>query len=1276
MRWFPAINFIEARLAQAHVFDQLHESITKLNQTPNQDNLLKVTQILDSLYVQHNLSLTNCNLNILNIAYKNYRSYATSVVIFNYLNLGERRLTYKTCEFDPSDFYREPVKLDEGNSSSSNSSSKSRNYSYYDFDSDYDDDDDYDDDYDDYDDEDKYEEMGEPYWQLENQLTSDDELKLFAITDQELKDNLSFNNDDYGRLCQIFCFEAYALQYTYDYFLEEKSFNSHWTETTFCDDRARSCLFKYDRFYYDAQLFETSNKSQTVAQWVQNQETASEQAFPTFKLNESAKLCYFQPMENSKDTFSWIKLCDLFIVHSCLVAFRRELYANITSFEVFKDFGTNQIDFNLDHFNQLREDAINAADNFNALYAQSLSCKASDPSLLFELSSACIMLFARISRFMDNLEYALYDLLEYEADINEDLNWNITCNFFNFYHTYLEMLKAFSNLTKNCVNALLPQDTSEISIAFSNLAQTYEQEVAQLPIRLYEACAPYSSCFEKIEDIQVKSFDFKNMLQNVFAYRHSLLNNHLPIVATACINDSCNIEYKDELQGLDFIEILHKVQILTNLRPLTYLDSFSLSMSTDDSVMVANCMTLAVDNINQLFIRVLKHLGPTKNYLAFDNWYKEDQELANLIYPKYQEILANENFKALITSHKKCFSLLKLIIEQIGLDGVSNDVLAKEPYYASLQSSITADFNELASEIAIDKENGPLGAALLLLAGELARMSSALINLQEHLPNEIVAIIDSNRVALADADSYGFKCSLHLMNLANYFLKVVMLKQLGQVDLANSLKDVILLQNYEALKRIAIDCYCYTNYETKEGFIKYMGYMTCIPAIVSNRFMKYMGDKNFKQATASIGQDSLLGLKAIKHLFALNAQEQDSNELNKYLNHPLLTSDLYEYLLAKSIAFINYGTMAVATELTTYICHTKTQKELKQHLDSINLVINAIKYIKQTKNIDSLPSTLSLLMSDPHKFQASVQELLELVCVLDATIKLLAPVSENCLSLNDNQVISPLINLLKDLLTNPSAVLASIDLNQDLDVAITEECSLFAQDSSYYQAFNGNRFNFICQNYDLKASADTQVQIFGNDLQEILDPSFLLGKLINKSTNFANKAVLNLIQKETSVLSQEELITGLGCDLTSLETSNTPDQDLNASLITEVLQHVALSKANTFKPKMLEAPSADKSQETAVETVADGAETKAKAKAKAPAKAKKDPAKKATAKADSEELESSKAKDPTKAKAKAKSASSKTKAAKADSLADKPQEAAVETVKAAAKAKSTSSKAK
>ena len=39
MRWFPAFNYIEARMAQAHLFDPLTESFAKFKQTPNEENL-------------------------------------------------------------------------------------------------------------------------------------------------------------------------------------------------------------------------------------------------------------------------------------------------------------------------------------------------------------------------------------------------------------------------------------------------------------------------------------------------------------------------------------------------------------------------------------------------------------------------------------------------------------------------------------------------------------------------------------------------------------------------------------------------------------------------------------------------------------------------------------------------------------------------------------------------------------------------------------------------------------------------------------------------------------------------------------------------------------------------------------------------------------------------------------------------------------------------------------------------------------------------------------
>ena len=693
MRWFPAFNYIEARMAQAHLFYPLTESFAKFKQTPNEETLSKITKVLDSLYVPHNLSLTKSDENNLIIAYKCYRSYASAVVIFNYLGLGTSRSNYiNNSEYSYLDFSHKPAQTEE-----------SKNYEY----------DDYEDD------------IGDPYdpysatlWNLDNMLTVEDELKLF--TDQELKDNLVFNNDLCGRLCQIFCFEAKELQYTYDYLLGERRDDDYWRYKTFYNESGRECVFEYDRCDKDHTFKRKSHVSPTVAQWAQEQATAQGQAAPVFKLNDETKLCYFQPMENSKDLLSWVKLCDLFVVHGFLVSFRREVYSKLTHFEVFKEekYGCTLRNLDANYYNQLREGAIEAANSFNELSAQANSSQASDPSFLQKLSTASIMLYARMSRYMDNLEYVLADVLEYERDINEEYSWNITCNFFNFFSTYLAMLDKLSQLTTSCVKAVLTHDTNEVCDCISNLAQTYEQEVAKLPIRLYEACAPYSSGFETDQDIKVENIDFKSILQKVFSYRNTLLNSHLPVAATISFKDNCpfinKISHASDYEGQDFSKTLYSIENYKDIEPLSYLDSFSLTMAIDDSVMLAHCLTLAVDNINQFFVRTLKHLGPTKNYMAFDNWYKEDRELAELIYPKYQELFTNSHFRDLIDSHKNCFSLLRIIIEHIGLDGVDADVLSKEPYYASLNDRISETLKAFTLEIRNNHCSEPLGTALAL----------------------------------------------------------------------------------------------------------------------------------------------------------------------------------------------------------------------------------------------------------------------------------------------------------------------------------------------------------------------------------------------------------------------------------------------------------------------------------------------------------------------------------------------------------------------------------
>ena len=1285
MRWFPAFNYIEARMAQAHLFDPLTENIAKFKQTPNEETLFKITQILDGLYVPHNLSLTKSNDNSLIIAYKRYRSYASAVVTFNYLGLGTSKDKYiNNSEYSYFDFSNKPVKTEE-----------SENYQY--------------DDYEDYDIEDPYDPYSATLWDLENNLTVEDELKLFNISDQELKDNLVFNNDPCGRLRQIFCSEAKELQYYYDYLLSERRNDIDWRTHTFDDDRVRERIFEYDHCDKDSTFSRRSNQSQTVEQWAQEQTTDKGQAAPVFKLNDETKLCYFQPMENSEDLLSWVKLCDLFVVHGCLVSFRRELYSKLTRFEVFKNerFGCTLRNFDVNYYNQLREDAIAAVNSFNELSAQVNSSQASDPSFLQKLSTASIMLYVRMSRYMDHFEYVLSDVLEYECDINDEYSWSITCNFFNYYSTYVAMLDKLSQLTTSCVKASLTHDTNEVCDSISNLAQSYEQEVAKLPIRLYEACAPYSSGFETAQDIQVKNIDFKSILQKVFGYRDTLLSSHLPIAAIVSFRDDCSltnkISHASDYEGQDFSKILYRIEDNKDIEPLSYLDSFSLTVPTDDSVMLAHCLTLAVDNINQFFIRTLKHLGPTKNYLAFDNWYKEDRELAELLYPKYQELLTNYNFRDLIYSHKNCFSLLRIIIEHKGFDGVDADVLSKEPYYASLNDGLSETIKAFTFEIRNNHFSEPLGAALVLLDDELVKLSNALINLQEDLPSEIQSILDSNTVVFSGVADYNFKKSLHLVNMARQFFNLMLLKQLNQVELANAARDVLLLNSYIALKRTALDCYCYANFETKESFIAHMAYISCVPAV------------------ANFTLPSMFGLEALKHLNALNGQANKSYDLNECLSYPMVKEGLNEYLLSQSLAVINYGTMAVACELAIYLCNAKTQKELKSSFDTINIVINAIKYIKQTKSIDYLISKLSIILSEPLHFRDLAQEVLELTQVLAATITLLAPVSARCQSLSDADVLQPLQKMLEDLLTDPLKVLSEMNLNQDLNKVE----SLFNKDSCYYQALSAEHFIESVRYYEYGPIGSLHCHIFGIEIAKLLSPTPNRVSPVlqdGRLTNCAKQSILNLLDKETSELNKEKLLKGLCCNLTTVPATTSSRTYATDSLLSQVLSFLAESKTNTFMlNKDMSDNKAHKADETLVyfalaedtvdtvktETkpdtsseqltqaenavVAAEADAKTDATPKAKAKSTRSKAKKAdTSSEDLAQAESAviaaetEGKADAKPKAKAKSTRSKAKKAdtssedlaQAESAAVADETAAKADTKPKAKAKSTRSKAK
>ena len=915
------------------------------------------------------------------------------------------------------------------------------------------------------------------------------------------------------------------------------------------------------------------------------------------------------------------------------------------------------------------------------------------------------MLYARMSRYMDHFEYVLSDVLEYECDINEEYSWSITCNFFNFYSTYVAMLDKLSQLTTSCVKASLTHDTNEVCDCISSLAQSYEQEVAKLPIRLYEACAPYSSGFETAQDIQVKNIDFKSILQKIFGYRDTLLSSHLPIAATVSFKDDCSfinkISHASDYEGQDFCKILYRIEDNKAIEPLSYLDSFSLTVPTDDSVMLAHCLTLAVDNINQFFIRTLKHLGPTKNYLAFDNWYKEDRELAELLYPKYQELLTNYNFRDLIYAHKNCFSLLRIIIEHKGFDGVDADVLSKEPYYASLNDTISETIKAFTFEIRNNHFSEPLGAALVLLDDELVKLSNALINLQEDLPSEIQSILDSNTVVFSGVADYNFKKSLHLVNMARQFLNLMLLKQLNQVELANAARDVLLLNSYIALKRTALDCYCYANFETKESFIAHMAYISCVPAV------------------ANFTLPSMFGLEALKHLNALNGQANNSYGINECLGYPMVKEGLNEYLLSKSLAVINYGTMAVACELAIYLCNAKTQKELKSSFDTINIAINAIRYIKQTKNIDYLIHKFSIILSEPLHFRELAQEVLELAQVLAATITLLAPVSARCQSLSDADVLQPLQKMLEDLLTDPLKVLSEMNLNQDLNKVE----SLFNKDSCYYQALSAEHFIESVRHYEYGPIGSLHCHIFGTEIAKLLSPTpNRVGPVLQdgRLTNCAKQSILNLLDKETSKLYGEKLLKGLCCNLTTVQATTSSRAYEIDSLLSQVLSSLAESKTNTFMlNKDMSDNKAHKADETLVyfalaedtvdtvktETkpdtssedlaqaenavIAAEADAKADAKPKAKAKAKSTRSKAKKADTSSDDLATAEnavvaSETEGKADAKPKAKSTRSKAKKADTSSDDlatAENAAVAAETAAKadarpKAKSTRSKAK
>ena len=480
---------------------------------------------------------------------------------------------------------------------------------------------------------------------------------------------------------------------------------------------------------------------------------------------------------------------------------------------------------------------------------------------------------------------------------------------------------------------------------------------------------------------------------------------------------------------------------------------------------------------------------------------------------------------------------------------------------------------------------------------ELVKLSDALVNLQEDLPSEIQSILDSNVVVFSGVADYNFKKSLLLVNMAKQFFNFLLLKQLNQVELANASRDVLLLNRYIALKRTALDCYDYANFETKEGFIEHMAYITCVPA-----------QGNFTLP-------SIFGLEALKHLNALNGQANNSYDIKECLGYPMVAEGLNECLLSKSLAVINYGTMAVACELAIYLCNAKTQKELKSYLDTINIAINAIKYIKQTKNISYLTSQLFTILSAPSHVRDLAQEVLELAQVLAATITLLAPVSARCQSLSDADVLQPLQKMLKHLLKNPLTVLSDMNLNQDLNkVDIYGELSLFNKESLYYPALSAEHFIESVRLYEYGPIGSLHCHIFGIELAKLLSPTpDRVSPLLRNGrlTNCAKQPILNFLDKNTSVLNKDELLKGLCGNLTTVQATASSKAYAFDSLISQVLSSLAVSKTSNLKLKKAATSSEDLAQaETAV--VAAKAESKADAKPKAKAKSSRSKAKQET----------------------------------------------------------------
>lgn len=381
-----------------------------------------------------------------------------------------------------------------------------------------------------------------------------------------------------------------------------------------------------------------------------------------YRVAPDMPLSYFQPSNDVDFGFNILKIIDLCGLHTVLVAQRRKFCFDVTILDEFRNNYDMLKKFDQDKLVALHDQCVKACLEYQA-YCE----KANDKTLMLGAYNAYIKRDTAFINYLEHLKCIYQSFGTVALQVNPGNDWNSPRLFFEFYHIFDMAFKFyFAVRNPSCLMLLTNRSAKAIDFFKSSDVQILKNLNSIVPMTIYQACSMYSSFYKSVEDTHPSLINFKTIVANILNYSNIVYPTAISLPFATKLD---NYTYSEESYKLDLNAMSEEGSNLAdiNTRKYNYLSKeLKLSLTQNEYITCFNYLSLCLDAINYLILRVSLNQASYKGNVFFFNWYCINAEDNENVFNSYQETIADYNFTSLQAQHLNC---LKLLVKIMTLGG-------------------------------------------------------------------------------------------------------------------------------------------------------------------------------------------------------------------------------------------------------------------------------------------------------------------------------------------------------------------------------------------------------------------------------------------------------------------------------------------------------------------------------------------------------------------------------------------------------------------------------